>query len=159
MTESIRVLIADDHAPFRTGLRTLLQATPDTTVVGEAATGQEAVTLAASLQPDLILMDLHMPGVNGIAVTRQILHTSPHIAILVVTMFEGDDSVFAALRAGARGYTARGRAQGRTAAGNPRCQQRGGHLRASNRQAVDAVLRGTQARRGAVAGVPRTDGA
>ena len=104
----IRVLIADDHAPFRTGLRTLLRATPDTEVVGEAATGQEAVTLAATLQPDVVLMDLHMPGVNGIAAARQILHTSPHIAILVVTMFEGDDSVFAALQAGARGYLLKG---------------------------------------------------
>ncbi|HZS90951.1 MAG TPA: response regulator transcription factor [Chloroflexota bacterium] len=108
MTEAIRVLIADDHAPFRTGLRTLLRATPDTEVVGEAATGQEAVSLAATLQPDVVLMDLHMPGVNGIAATRQILHTSPHIAILVVTMFEGDDSVFAALQAGARGYLLKG---------------------------------------------------
>jgi DNA-binding NarL/FixJ family response regulator len=108
MTEAIRVLIADDHAPFRTGLRTLLQATPDTAVVGEAATGQEAVSLAATLQPDVVLMDLHMPGVHGIAATRQILHTSPHIAILVVTMFEGDDSVFAALQAGARGYLLKG---------------------------------------------------
>lgn len=106
--DAIRVLIADDHAPFRTGLRTLLRATPDTEVVGEAATGQEAVSLAASLQPDVVLMDLHMPGVNGIAATRQILHTSPHIAILVVTMFEGDDSVFAALQAGARGYLLKG---------------------------------------------------
>lgn len=106
--EAIRVLIADDHAPFRTGLRTLLQVTPDTEVVGEAASGQEAVSLAATLQPDVVLMDLHMPGVNGIAATRQILHTSPHIAILVVTMFEGDDSVFAALQAGARGYLLKG---------------------------------------------------
>ncbi len=106
--EAIRVLIADDHAPFRTGLRTLLQATPDTEVVGEAATGQEAVSQAAALQPDVVLMDLHMPGVNGIAATRQILHTSPHIAVLVVTMFEGDDSVFAALQAGARGYLLKG---------------------------------------------------
>jgi DNA-binding NarL/FixJ family response regulator len=106
--EAIRVLIADDHAPFRTGLRTLLQATPDTEVVGEAATGQEAVSQAAALQPDVVLMDLHMPGVNGIAATRQILHTSPHFAVLVVTMFEGDDSVFAALQAGARGYLLKG---------------------------------------------------
>lgn len=106
--ESIRVLIADDHEPFRAGLRTLLNATSDTEAIGEAATGQEAVTLATSLQPDVVLMDLHMPGINGIAATRQILHTSPHIAILVLTMFEGDDSVFAALQAGARGYLLKG---------------------------------------------------
>jgi DNA-binding NarL/FixJ family response regulator len=106
--EQIRVLIADDHAPFRAGVRALLQATPDTEVVGEAATGQEAVSLAARLQPDVILMDLRMPDTTGIAATRQILHTSPHIAILVLTMFEGDDSVFAALQAGARGYLLKG---------------------------------------------------
>ncbi len=108
MMEQIRVLIADDHEPFRMGLRALLQATADTEVVGEAATGQEAVSLAAALQPDVILMDLHMPGITGIGATRQILHTSPHIAVLVVTMFEGDDSVFAALQAGARGYLLKG---------------------------------------------------
>ncbi|MGH2443972.1 MAG: response regulator [Chloroflexota bacterium] len=106
--ESIRVLIADDHEPLRIGLRTLLDATPDTEPVGEASTGQEAVTMATSLQPDVILMDLHMPGINGIVATRQILHTSPHIAVLVLTMFEGDDSVFAALQAGARGYLLKG---------------------------------------------------
>jgi DNA-binding NarL/FixJ family response regulator len=108
MEETIRVLIADDHEPFRAGLRTLLRATPDTLAVGEAATGREAVELATSLQPDVVLMDLQMPGINGIAATRQILHTSPHIAILVLTMFEGDDSVFAALQAGARGYLLKG---------------------------------------------------
>lgn len=108
MEETIRVLIADDHEPFRVGLRTLLRATPDTQAIGEAATGQEAVSLATSLQPDVVLMDLQMPGINGIAATRQILHTSPHIAILVLTMFEGDDSIFAALQAGARGYLLKG---------------------------------------------------
>lgn len=108
MEETIRVLIADDHEPFRVGLRTLLRATPDTQPVGEATTGQEAVNLARSLQPDVVLMDLQMPGINGIAATRQILHTSPHIAILVLTMFEGDDSLFAALQAGARGYLLKG---------------------------------------------------
>jgi DNA-binding NarL/FixJ family response regulator len=108
MEEAIRVLIADDHEPFRVGLRTLLRATPDTEAVGEAGTGQEAVSMATSLQPDVVLMDLHMPGINGITATRQILHTSPHIAILVLTMFEGDDSVFAALQAGARGYLLKG---------------------------------------------------
>jgi DNA-binding NarL/FixJ family response regulator len=106
--ETIRVLIADDHEPFRAGLRTLLRATPDTEAVGEAATGREAVALATSLQPDVVLMDLQMPGINGIAATREILHTSPHIAVLVLTMFEGDDSVFAALQAGVRGYLLKG---------------------------------------------------
>lgn len=102
--EPLRVLIADDHPLFRKGMRALLTATPGTEVVGEATTGQEAIELAAALQPDVILMDLQMPDTNGIEATRQILHTSPHIRILVVTLFEDDASIFTALRAGARGY-------------------------------------------------------
>lgn len=102
--EPLRVLIADDHPLFRKGMRALLTATPGTEVVGEATTGQEAIELAAALQPDVILMDLQMPGINGIEATRQILHTSPHIRILVVTLFEDDASIFTTLRAGARGY-------------------------------------------------------
>lgn len=106
--EQIRVLIADDHPLFRDGLRTLLQSGTDTDVVGEAATGEETIAKAAALQPDVILMDLNMPGINGIEATRRILHSSPHISILVVTMYEDDDSVFAAMRAGARGYLLKG---------------------------------------------------
>jgi len=102
--EPLRVLIADDHPLFRKGMRALLAATPGTEVIGEATTGQEAIELAAALQPDVILMDLQMPDTNGIEATRQIIHTSPHIRILVVTLFEDDTSVFSALRAGARGY-------------------------------------------------------
>ncbi|MGI8688072.1 MAG: response regulator [Thermomicrobiales bacterium] len=106
--EPLRILIADDHPLFRDGLRALLEATPDMELVGEAATGDEAVTLAAALQPDVLLMDLKMPGVNGVAATRATLHASPHIGVLVVTMFEDDNSVFAAMRAGARGYLLKG---------------------------------------------------
>jgi DNA-binding NarL/FixJ family response regulator len=102
--DPLRVLIADDHPLFRSGLRALLGAVPDTTVAGEATTGEEAVALAAELQPDLVVMDLQMPGVSGIDATRRILDTSPHLGILVVTMFEDDYSVFAAMRAGAKGY-------------------------------------------------------
>ena len=102
--ELLRVLIADDHPLFRHGIRALLEATPDFEVVGEATTGEEAVSLAASLQPDVILMDIQMPGVNGIEAARRIVHTSPHIRILMVTMFEDGASVFTAMRAGARGY-------------------------------------------------------
>src|SRR5919202_813387 len=98
----LRILIADDHPLFRDGMHGLLDAVPDMEVVGEAKTGDEAVALAASLRPDVILMDIKMPGVNGIAATREILAAHPHIGILIVTMFEDDDSVFAAMRAGAQ---------------------------------------------------------
>jgi DNA-binding NarL/FixJ family response regulator len=102
--EPIRLLIADDHAFYREGVRTMLSAVPESEVIGEAATGDEVIALALTLQPDVILMDLKMPGLNGIEATRRILHTSPRIGVLVITMFEDDDSVFAAMRAGARGY-------------------------------------------------------
>lgn len=106
--EPIRVLIADDHPVFRDGLRILLNSLPETEIVGEASTGDEVIAQAATLQPDVILMDLHMPGQNGIEATRAILRTSPHIGILVLTMFEDDDSVFATMLAGARGYLLKG---------------------------------------------------
>ncbi len=106
--EKISVLIADDHTLFRDGLRALLASAPEMEAVGEAATGQEAIELAAALQPDLIIMDLQMPVVNGIDATRQIVHTSPHIAVLVVPMYDDDQNVFAAMRAGARGYLLKG---------------------------------------------------
>ncbi|MDP8947735.1 MAG: response regulator transcription factor [Actinomycetota bacterium] len=106
--EPVRVLIADDHPHFRDGLRALLLSAPDAEVVGEAGDGEEAVRLAARLQPDVILMDLNMPGTGGIEATRRILHTSPHISVLVISMYEDDDSVFAALKAGARGYLLKG---------------------------------------------------
>jgi DNA-binding NarL/FixJ family response regulator len=104
----IRILIADDHPLFRDGMHGLLDSVPDTEVVGEATSGDEAVSQAATLQPDVILMDIKMPGINGIAATREILAASPHIGILMVTMLEDDESVFAAMRAGARGYVLKG---------------------------------------------------
>jgi DNA-binding NarL/FixJ family response regulator len=104
----IRLLIADDHTLFRDGVRALLQSIPDFQVVGEAATGEQAIQQSNALQPDVVLMDLQMPGVNGIEATRRIVQTSPHIGVIVVTMFQDDDSVFAAMRAGARGYILKG---------------------------------------------------
>jgi DNA-binding NarL/FixJ family response regulator len=106
--DPLRVLIADDHPLFRDGLRVLMETTPDTELVGEARDGDEVVAFAATLQPDVILMDLRMPGPGGIEATRRILSENPHIGILVVTMVEDDDSVFAAMRAGARGYLLKG---------------------------------------------------
>ncbi|MFC5183003.1 response regulator transcription factor [Actinomadura harenae] len=99
----IRVLITDDHPVFRQGLRGLLQAL-GVEVVGEAESGPDAVRLAAELRPDVVVMDLHMPGGNGLEATRTITRTSPRTGVLVLTMFQDDDSVFAAMRAGARGY-------------------------------------------------------
>lgn len=104
---SIRILIAEDHPMFRFGIRALLSAEPGMEVVGEATNGQEAVSLAASLKPDLILMDINLPELNGIEATRQILKQNQELNILIVTMFE-DDTIFAALQAGARGYILKG---------------------------------------------------
>jgi DNA-binding NarL/FixJ family response regulator len=106
--DAIRVLIADDHPIFRDGLRGTFNSVAYTEVVAEAATGEEAVEAAATHQPDVVVMDLHMPGLNGIEATRHIVHHSPHIGVLVLTMFEDDASVFAAMRAGARGYLLKG---------------------------------------------------
>jgi DNA-binding NarL/FixJ family response regulator len=106
MENSVRVLIAEDHPLFREGMRGRLERVADVAVVGEAASGEEAVELAGNLEPDVILMDIKMPGLNGIEATREILRSSPRggVGVLVLSMFEDDDSVFAAMRAGARGY-------------------------------------------------------
>ena len=109
---AVRVLVADDHPVFRSGLRALLEVDPDVVVAGEAGTGAEAVELASRLRPDLVMMDLHMPDLDGIAATKQILHHDPDARIMVFTMFDDDDSVFAAMRAGARGYLLKGSSPG-----------------------------------------------
>ena len=106
--EPIQILVADDHALFRDGLRALLASIEDMEFIGEAADGAQAIKAATDLQPDVVLMDIQMPGTNGIEATRQIVSTSPHIGVIVVTMLEDDDSVFAAMRAGARGYVLKG---------------------------------------------------
>lgn len=106
--EPIRLLVADDHEPFRRGLRAMLRGEGDPAVAGEAADGPSAIARCESLQPDVALMDLRMPGLDGLEATRRILHTSPHIRVLVLTMADDAESVFAALQAGARGYLVKG---------------------------------------------------
>jgi DNA-binding NarL/FixJ family response regulator len=104
-------LIADDHPAFRAGLRLMLGNADDVDVVGEAEDGTQVVALASSLQPDVVVMDLRMPGLDGIEATRRLLTARPDLGVVVITMFEDDESVFAAMRAGARGYLLKGAEQ------------------------------------------------
>jgi DNA-binding NarL/FixJ family response regulator len=104
----LRLVIADDHDSFRSGLQSLLAHVDGLVVVGEAATGDEAISQVAALQPDVVLMDLAMPGTDGIEATRRIVDAAPHVAVLVLTMSDDDDSVSAAVQAGARGYVLKG---------------------------------------------------
>jgi DNA-binding NarL/FixJ family response regulator len=108
MTEPTTVVIADDHPMVRQGLRLTLGTLPGLEVVGEATTGQQAVQLAEQLQPDVLIMDINMPEGNGIDATRTLAQTSPHVNVLILTMFDDDASVFQAMRAGARGYLLKG---------------------------------------------------
>lgn len=106
--DSIRILVADDHTLFRKGLRSLLEHQEGIEVVGEASTGPEAVTLAEELVPDVVLMDIKMPGLSGIEATKQILDENSHTGIILVTMYDDAESVFSGMRAGARGYVLKG---------------------------------------------------
>jgi DNA-binding NarL/FixJ family response regulator len=108
MADKIRILTVDDHVEFRQGLRAMLNSAPELELVGEAEDGAQAVQMALSLQPEIILMDLQMPKLNGVDATRQIVYASPHIGVIMLTMYDDDDSVFAAMRAGARGYLLKG---------------------------------------------------
>jgi DNA-binding NarL/FixJ family response regulator len=105
---TIRVVVADDHPVFRSGLRTLVEDSDLLMYAGEAAGGAEAVEVCRTAEPDVVLMDIRMPGVSGIDATRQILAARPEVGVLVLTMLEDDTSVFAAMRAGARGYLLKG---------------------------------------------------
>jgi DNA-binding NarL/FixJ family response regulator len=105
-----RVLIVDDHPVFRDGLAGLLNTLPDLTTVGSVGTAEEALELVRDAAPDVVLMDLNLPGASGVEATRQVLAIAPDTAVLVVTMVDDDDSVLAALRAGARGYVLKGAA-------------------------------------------------
>ena len=108
----ITVVIADDHPVVRNGLRALVDSLPGLSVVGEAADGESAVRETQLLRPDVVVMDVRMPGTDGIEATRRITAAVPGTAVLVVTMYEDDDTVFAAMRAGARGYLLKGAEQG-----------------------------------------------
>jgi DNA-binding NarL/FixJ family response regulator len=111
VTAKIRVLVADDHPAFRAGLQLMLADAADLEVVGLAENGDQAVELAEPLRPDVVVMDLRMPGLDGIGATRRLLELDPAVGVVVLTMFEDDDSVFAAMRAGARGYLLKGAEQ------------------------------------------------
>jgi DNA-binding NarL/FixJ family response regulator len=107
----LQILLADDSEAFRAGLAALLAAVDDMSLVGAATDGDQAIAAALDLQPDVVLMDLNMPGRNGIEATRAIVSAAPHIAVLVLSMHEDDESVFAAVQAGARGYLVKGARQ------------------------------------------------
>ena len=107
----LQQLVADDSDAFRAGLAALVASVDGMVVAGEACDGDEAIALASELQPDVVLMDLNMPGRNGIEATRDIVRAAPHIAVLVLTMHEDDESVFAAVQAGARGNLVKGARQ------------------------------------------------
>ena len=105
---TVRVVVVDDHPLFRQGIGALIRDSPETELAGDAASGEEAVARCAQLEPDVVVMDVHMPGLGGVEATRQILRARPQTAIVMLTMMDEDDSVFAAMRAGARGYVLKG---------------------------------------------------
>jgi DNA-binding NarL/FixJ family response regulator len=111
VTDPIRVVVADDHLLIRQGVRALLGSLEGIEVVGEAADGEEAIAVAKATHPDVVMMDLHMPGTDGVTATRRLVAEMPGIAVLVVTMLDDDASVYSAMKAGARGYLLKGAEQ------------------------------------------------
>lgn len=111
LSRQLRVLVVDDHPLFRYGLCTVLAAEPSIDVVGEAATGRDAVSAARAYTPDVVVMDLHLPDIDGIEATREIVGERSSTGVVVLTMFNDSESVFAAMRAGARGYLLKGSGQ------------------------------------------------
>lgn len=107
-TNDLRVVLCDDHPVYLRGLRVLFAEIDGIQVVGEAADGESAIALATTARPDVVIMDLHLPGINGVEATRQLLADNPELGVLILTMFEDDTSLLAALRAGARGYVVKG---------------------------------------------------
>ena len=144
IAQPIRVLIVDDHPAFRVGLRALLGSRGDSEieVVGEAESGEDALRTAIECTPDVVVMDLHMAGVGGIEATRQVVATQPHVRVLILTMLEDDDSVFAALQAGAHGYMLKGARQEEARARNSCGCLRGVDLRCRHSSPGDRRVRG-----------------
>jgi DNA-binding NarL/FixJ family response regulator len=105
---AVRVAVCDDHPVYRQGLRALFAEVDGVDVVGEAATGEEALDVVDAVRPDVVIMDLHLPGLSGVETTRRLIAAHPDVGVLVLTMFEDDTSLLAALRAGARGYVVKG---------------------------------------------------
>ena len=108
MKKKITVFIADDHTLFREGLKSLFLSFPDIDVIGEAASGEVVIERVLKTNPDIVLMDIQMPDIDGIEATRQLTSKRPDLGVIMLTMFQDDNSVFAAMRAGARGYVLKG---------------------------------------------------
>ena len=142
---TVRVLIADDHPVFRDGLASLLATQPDVDVVATAADGAEAVALAIEHAPDVVVMDLQMPELNGIEATRRLAETMPDVRVLVFTMGEEDGTVLAAMRAGARGYLVKGASQDEVARAISTVQAGGLVFGASLALRIADLLSGTTA--------------